>query len=183
MRSTPASAGEAVLAAVQDAALGIVRPYDSERATRFETALEALSPNTRRVYGSALAARRLSQDSCRLPLLFGELLILQESGRAVIPCGRCRFRTAWSNFVPDNCVALTINSAAPITLWDGPLREAYPYPQEWVTPPFKVMAYSTREPSRRQAFPQSAWRLPDRNRPVPESSPPKSSARIPETRM
>ena len=56
MDSTPASAGEGVLVAVQDAALGLVRPYDSEQATRFEAALEALAPNTRRAYGGALAA-------------------------------------------------------------------------------------------------------------------------------
>ena len=30
--------------------------FDSEQATRFEAALEALAPNTRRAYGSALAA-------------------------------------------------------------------------------------------------------------------------------
>ena len=48
MSSAPVSAGEAVLAAVQDAALGLFRPYDSEQATRFKAALEALSPNTRR---------------------------------------------------------------------------------------------------------------------------------------
>ena len=61
----------------------LAQVVESEQATRFEAALEALAANTRRVYGSALAARRLSQDSYRLPLLFGELLILQESGRAV----------------------------------------------------------------------------------------------------
>ena len=44
MNSTPASAGEAVLVAIQDAALGLARPYDSEQATRFEAALEALAP-------------------------------------------------------------------------------------------------------------------------------------------
>ena len=53
--AAPTSAGEGVLAAIQDAALGLVRPYDSEQATRFEAALEALAPNTRRAYGSALA--------------------------------------------------------------------------------------------------------------------------------
>ena len=56
MSSAPASTGEGVLVAIQDAALGLVRPYDSEQATRFEAALEALAPNTRRAYGSALAA-------------------------------------------------------------------------------------------------------------------------------
>ena len=55
MSEAPMSAGEAVLVAIQDAALGLVRPYDSEQATRFEAALEALAPNTRRAYGSALA--------------------------------------------------------------------------------------------------------------------------------
>ena len=55
MSEAPTSAGEAVLAAVQDAALGLARPFDSEQATRFEAALEALAPNTRRAYGSALA--------------------------------------------------------------------------------------------------------------------------------
>ncbi|MDE0198242.1 MAG: site-specific integrase, partial [Caldilineaceae bacterium] len=53
--AAPTSAGEGVLAAIQDAALGLARPYDSEQATRFEAALEALAPNTRRAYGSALA--------------------------------------------------------------------------------------------------------------------------------
>ncbi|MCY4410049.1 MAG: site-specific integrase [Caldilineaceae bacterium] len=56
MSETPASAGEGVLVAIQDAAPGLFRPYDSEQATRFEAALEALAPNTRRAYGSALAA-------------------------------------------------------------------------------------------------------------------------------
>ncbi len=55
MSEAPASAGEGVLVAIQDAALGLVRPYDSEQATRFAAALEALAPNTRRAYGSALA--------------------------------------------------------------------------------------------------------------------------------
>ena len=55
MSSKPTSAGEGVLAAIQAAALALVRPYDSEQATRFEAALEALAPNTRRAYGSALA--------------------------------------------------------------------------------------------------------------------------------
>ncbi len=56
MSEVPVSAGEGVLVAIQDAALGLFRPYDSEQATRFEAALEALAPNTRRAYGSALAA-------------------------------------------------------------------------------------------------------------------------------
>ena len=56
MSSAPSNAGEGVLVAIQDAALGLARPFDSEQATRFEAALEALSPNTRRAYGGALAA-------------------------------------------------------------------------------------------------------------------------------
>ena len=56
MSEVPVSAGEGVLVAIQDAALGLFRPYDAEQATRFEAALEALAPNTRRAYGSALAA-------------------------------------------------------------------------------------------------------------------------------
>ena len=56
MSEVPISAGEAVLVAVQQAAPGLFRPFDSEHATRFEAALEALAPNTRRAYGSALAA-------------------------------------------------------------------------------------------------------------------------------
>ena len=56
MSEAPASAGEGVLVAIQDAALGLARPFDSEQATRFEAALEALAPNTRRAYGGALAA-------------------------------------------------------------------------------------------------------------------------------
>ncbi len=56
MSAAPTSAGEGVLVAIQDAALGLFRPFDSEQATRFEAALEALAPNTRRAYGSALAA-------------------------------------------------------------------------------------------------------------------------------
>ena len=55
MSEAPTSMGEAVLVAIQEAALGLYRPYDSEQATRFEAALEALAPNTRRAYGSALA--------------------------------------------------------------------------------------------------------------------------------
>ena len=55
MSEVPISAGEAVLVAVQQAAPGLARPFDSEQATRFEAALEALAPNTRRAYGSALA--------------------------------------------------------------------------------------------------------------------------------
>ena len=55
MSEAPVNTGEGVLAAVQDAALGLARPFDSEQATRFEAALEALAPNTRRAYGSALA--------------------------------------------------------------------------------------------------------------------------------
>ena len=54
MNEAPVNTGEGVLAAIQEAALGLVRPYDSEQATRFEAALEALAPNTRRAYGSAL---------------------------------------------------------------------------------------------------------------------------------
>jgi len=38
------------------AAPGLVRPHDFERSTRRQAALEALSPNTRRAYGSALEA-------------------------------------------------------------------------------------------------------------------------------
>ncbi|MCY3897434.1 MAG: tyrosine-type recombinase/integrase [Caldilineaceae bacterium] len=56
MSTAPASAGEAVLVNLQAAAPGLVRPFDSEHSTRFEAALEALAPNTRRAYGSALAA-------------------------------------------------------------------------------------------------------------------------------
>ena len=56
MSSTAVNAGEGVLVAVQQAAPGLFRPFDSEQATRFEAALEALAPNTRRAYGSALAA-------------------------------------------------------------------------------------------------------------------------------
>ncbi|MDE0142855.1 MAG: tyrosine-type recombinase/integrase [Caldilineaceae bacterium] len=57
-RSDQDSGGEAaaVAVAVQEAAPGLVRTLDSEDATRFEAALEALAPNTRRAYGSALAA-------------------------------------------------------------------------------------------------------------------------------
>ena len=47
MSEVPTSAGEGVLVAIQDAALGLARPFDSEQATRFEAALEALAPNTR----------------------------------------------------------------------------------------------------------------------------------------
>ena len=50
------SAGEGVLVAIQEGAPGLFRPFDAEQATRFEAALEALAPNTRRAYGSALAA-------------------------------------------------------------------------------------------------------------------------------
>jgi len=56
LSTAPASAGEAVLVNLQAAAPGLVRPFDSEHSTRFEAALEALAPNTRRAYGSALAA-------------------------------------------------------------------------------------------------------------------------------
>ena len=52
----PPSAGEAVLVNLQQAAPGLARPFDDEHATRFEAALEALAPSTRRAYGSALAA-------------------------------------------------------------------------------------------------------------------------------
>ena len=57
MSSAPANAGEAVLVNIQQAAAGLVRAFDSEHSTRFEAALEALSPNTRHAYGDALAAR------------------------------------------------------------------------------------------------------------------------------
>ena len=63
MSSAPVSAGEAVLAAVQDAALGIVRPYDSEQATRLETALEALAPTT---HAASTAARWRPDASARI---------------------------------------------------------------------------------------------------------------------
>ena len=56
MSEAPTSAGEGVLVAIQDAAPGLFRPFDAEQATRFEAALEALAPNTRRAYGGALAA-------------------------------------------------------------------------------------------------------------------------------
>ena len=56
MSAAPASASESVLVNVQQAAAGLVRAFDAEHSTRFEAALEALSPNTRRAYGSALAA-------------------------------------------------------------------------------------------------------------------------------
>ena len=56
MSAAPASASEAVLVAVQQAAPGLVRAFDAEHSTRFEAALEALAPNTRRAYGGALAA-------------------------------------------------------------------------------------------------------------------------------
>ncbi len=56
MSSAPANAAEAVLVAIQQAAPGLVRAFDAEHSTRFEAALEALAPNTRRAYGSALAA-------------------------------------------------------------------------------------------------------------------------------
>ena len=56
MSAAPANAAEGVLVAVQRAAPGLFRPFDAEQSTRFEAALEALSPNTRRAYGSALAA-------------------------------------------------------------------------------------------------------------------------------
>ena len=56
MSAAPASAAESVLVNVQQAAAGLVRSFDAEHSTRFEAALEALSPNTRRAYGSALAA-------------------------------------------------------------------------------------------------------------------------------
>ena len=55
MSAAPVNTGEGVLAAIQEAAPGLARAYDSEQATRFEAALEALAPNTRRAYGSALA--------------------------------------------------------------------------------------------------------------------------------
>jgi len=42
MSEAPASAGEGVLAAIQKAAFGLVRPFDAEQATRFEAALEAV---------------------------------------------------------------------------------------------------------------------------------------------
>ena len=48
MSSAPTSAGEGVLVAIQDAALGLVRPFDSEQATRFEAALEAPAPTAAR---------------------------------------------------------------------------------------------------------------------------------------
>ncbi len=54
MSAAPTSAGEGVLVA----APGLFRPFDSEQATRFEAALEALAPNTRRAYGSALRTWR-----------------------------------------------------------------------------------------------------------------------------
>ena len=50
MSSAPASAGKTVLIAIQVTALGLVRPYDSEQATRFAGARVALSSNTRRAY-------------------------------------------------------------------------------------------------------------------------------------
>ncbi len=56
MRSTPVNAGAAVLVNLQAAAPGLVRPFDAEHSTRFEAALEALAPSTRRTYGSALTA-------------------------------------------------------------------------------------------------------------------------------
>ena len=56
MSEAPTSAGEGVLVAIQDAVPGLFRPFDAEQATRFEAALEALAPNTRRAYGGALAA-------------------------------------------------------------------------------------------------------------------------------
>ena len=56
MRSAQNGAGEAALVAVQEAAPGLARTLDPEDATRFAAALEALAPNTRRAYGSALAA-------------------------------------------------------------------------------------------------------------------------------
>ena len=56
MHARPPNAGEAVLVNLQAAAPGLVRPFDSEHSTRFEAALEALAPSTRRAYGSALAA-------------------------------------------------------------------------------------------------------------------------------
>ena len=56
MNSTPVNAGAAVLVNLQAAAPGLVRPFDAEHSTRFEAALEALAPSTRRAYGSALAA-------------------------------------------------------------------------------------------------------------------------------
>ena len=49
-------AGKAVPVAVQQAAPDLMRRFDSEQAARFEAALEALAPNTRRAYGGALAA-------------------------------------------------------------------------------------------------------------------------------
>ena len=52
MSAAPANAAESVLVNVQQAAPGLVRPFDSEHSTRFEAALEALAPNTRRAYGS-----------------------------------------------------------------------------------------------------------------------------------
>ena len=56
MSAAPASASESVLVNVQEAAPGLVRAFDAEHSTRFEAALEALAPNTRRAYGGALAA-------------------------------------------------------------------------------------------------------------------------------
>ncbi len=56
MSAAPAGTAESVLVNVQQAAAGLVRAFDAEHSTRFEAALEALSPNTRRAYGGALAA-------------------------------------------------------------------------------------------------------------------------------
>ena len=56
MSAAPANASASVLVNVQQAAPGLVRAFDAEHSTRFEAALEALAPNTRRAYGGALAA-------------------------------------------------------------------------------------------------------------------------------
>ena len=53
MSAAPASASASVLVNVQQAAPGLVRAFDAEHSTRFEAALEALAPNTRRAYGGA----------------------------------------------------------------------------------------------------------------------------------
>ena len=56
MSSDRAGADETAPAAVQRAAPGPFKPLNPEQALRFAAALEALAPNTRRAYGSALAA-------------------------------------------------------------------------------------------------------------------------------
>ena len=98
MSEAPANTGEGVLVAIQDAALGLARPFDSEQATRFEAALEALAPNTRRAYGSALAAwgrwAALAGVQALAPSPFALRAYLQERAAAGVGISSLRLTVA-----------------------------------------------------------------------------------------